>query len=77
MSEKIETEFIENYLVVWDPKKGSELFKLGYYGKPMGIPKPKVMDFNVPLILDIMEGLYLIEKGLLSVSEGPKRKKAN
>ena len=77
MSEKIETEFIENYLVVWDPKKGSELFKLGYYGKPMGIPKPKVMDFNVPLILDIMEGLYLIEKGLLSVSEGPKRKKVN
>ena len=77
MSKKIETEFIENFLVVWDPKKGSELFKLGYYGKPMGIPKPKITDFNVPLILDLMEGLYLIEKGILTVSEGPKRTKVS
>jgi tRNA-intron endonuclease len=73
ISEKIESEFIENFLVVWDPKKGSELFKLGYYGKPMGIPKPKITDFNVPLILDLMEGLYLMEKKLLTVSEGPKK----
>lgn len=72
MSEKIEAEFIENLLVVWDQKQGSELFKLGYYGKPMGIPKPKIADFNVPLILDLMEGLYLTQKGLLTVSEGPK-----
>ncbi len=73
MSEKIETEFIENFLVVWDPQKGSELYRLGYYGKPVGIPKPKLMDFNVPLILDIMEGLYLIEKKIITVTEGMKR----
>ena len=72
MSTKIETEFIENFLVVWDPKKGSELFKLGYYGKPVGIAKPKTTDFNVPLILDLMEGLYLMDKGILTVFEGQK-----
>ena len=73
MSEKIETEFIENFLVVWDPQKGSELYRLGFYGKPIGIPKPKIMDFDVPLILDLMEGLYLVKKGAITVSEGPKK----
>ena len=73
MSEKVEAEFIENFLVVWDPKKGSELYKLGFYGKPVGIPKPKITDFDVPLILDLMEGLFLIEKGVITVSEGPKK----
>ncbi len=71
--EKIETEFIENFLVVWDPKKGSELYKLGFYGKPIGIPKPKIIDFDAPLILDLMEGLYLAEKGIIAVSEGSKK----
>ncbi|MFB0514907.1 MAG: tRNA-intron lyase, partial [Candidatus Bathyarchaeia archaeon] len=55
MPRKIQTEFIENFLVVWNPEDGSELYKIGYYGKPMGIPKPKIAEFNVPLILDLME----------------------
>jgi len=70
---KIEAEFIENFLVVWEPKKGAELYKLGFYGKPIGIPKPKIIDFDVPLILDLMEGLYLAENGIITVSEGPKK----
>jgi len=74
MGEKIQAEFIENFLVVWDPAKGSELYRQGYYGKPIGIPKPKIMDFNVPLILDLMEGLYLAENEVLTVSEGVKKK---
>ena len=77
MSKKIQTEFIDNFLVVWDPERGSELYKLGFYGKPIGIPKPKVADFNVPLILDLMEGLYLVEKGLVMVYEGPQRRKVS
>lgn len=75
MPKKIETEFIENFLVVWDPKKGSKLYQTGFYGKPVGIPKPKETEFDVPLILDLMEGLYLVEKGTIAVSEGPKKTK--
>jgi len=75
MPKKIETEFIENFLVVWDPAQGSELYRQGYYGKPIGIPKPKILDFNVPLILDLMEGLYLVEKHLITVREGTKKKR--
>ena len=77
MSEKIETEFIENFLVVWTPEKGSELYRRGFYGKPIGIPKPKSIDFDVPLILDLMEGVYLMEKRMITVSEGPKRAKVS
>jgi len=74
MGEKIQAEFIENFLVVWDTAQGSELYRQGYYGKPIGIPKPKIMEFNVPLILDLMEGLYLAEKEMLTVHEGVKKK---
>jgi tRNA-intron endonuclease len=77
MPKEIETEFIENFLVVWNPEKGSELYQLGYYGKPIGIPKPKVAEFNVPLILDLMEGLYLAEKEIIAVYEGPKKTRVN
>jgi tRNA-intron endonuclease len=77
LPEETEAEFVENFLVVWDSKKGSELFELGFYGKPLGIPKPKSSEFDVPLVLDLMEGLYLAEKGLVRVVEGPEKKGVN
>ena len=73
MPPPFEAEFVENFLIIWDPKDGSELFKLGFYGKPLGIPKPKSLEFDVPLVLDLMEGLYLAEKGLIRVVESPKK----
>jgi len=75
MPKKIEVEFIENFLVVWSPAEGSKLYKMGFYGKPLGIPKPKVPEFNVPLILDLMEGLYLAEKEIITVYEGLEKRK--
>jgi tRNA-intron endonuclease len=75
MPKKINVEFIENFLVVWNPEQGSELYKNGFYGKPLGIAKPKIPQFNVPLILDLMEGVYLIQKGTIAVYEGADKKK--
>ena len=72
MSTKVETEFVENFLVVWSPEEGSELYRRGFYGKPLGIPKPKTADFDVPLILDLMEGVYLMKSGAITVYEGAK-----
>jgi tRNA-intron endonuclease len=74
---KIEVEFIENFLVVWNPTDGSELYKMGFYGKPVGIPKPKIPEFKVPLILDLMEGLYLTEKKIITVYEGEEKRRVN
>jgi len=70
---KILADLVENRLVVWNPAEGTELYKAGYYGKPLGIPKPKVFDFKVPLLLDLMEGLYLFEKGRLAIYEKGRR----
>jgi len=74
MPDKIETELLDNFLVVWNPEQGSLLYKHGYYGKPIGIPKPKIPEFDVPLILDLMEGVYLVENRRISVYGGPERK---
>jgi tRNA-intron endonuclease len=75
MPRKIGVQLIENFLVVWNSKEGSELYRKAFYGKPLGIAKPKIPEFNVPLILDLMEGLYLVEKGVIDVYEGPKKRK--
>ena len=74
---KIGVELIENFLVVWNPQDGSELYRKGFYGKPLGIPKPKIPEFKVPLVLDLMEGLYLVEKENVAVYEGPAKKKVS
>jgi tRNA-intron endonuclease len=74
MAKKIKVELIENFLVVWNPDDGSKLYKNGFYGKPLGISKPKIPEFKVPLILDLMEGVYLAEKGTIAIHEtGEKR----
>jgi tRNA-intron endonuclease len=66
---KVSVELIENFLVVWDSKEGSQLYKAGYYGKPLGIAKPKIPEFDAPLILDLMEGMYLVERKKIVVFE--------
>lgn len=74
---KTKVELIENFLVVWDSTEGSQLYKAGYYGKPLGIPKPKIPEFNVPLILDLMEGLYLLEAKKIEIYEDSSEKKVS
>jgi len=72
---KIKVELIENFLVVWNSTEGSQLYKTEFYGKPLGIPKPKIPEFKVPLLLDLMEGLYLAEKGMITIYEGSEKRK--
>src|SRR3990172_6884347 len=45
----------------------------GYYGKPIGVPKPKPNEINVPLILDLMEGYYLLQKSIISIYKVKKK----
>ncbi len=70
---KTKVELIENFLVVWDTTEGSKLYKSAYYGKPIGIPKPKIPEFDVPLVLDLMEGLYLAETEQIEIYEKPSK----
>jgi tRNA-intron endonuclease len=70
---KITVELIENFLVVWNSAEGCQLYKSGYYGKPLGIAKPKIPEFDAPLILDLMEGLYLLEKKKIGIYESSEK----
>ncbi len=63
----------ENRIVVWDLESSRRLFKDSYYGKPLGIPKPKDFEFDAPLILDLMESYFLVKKKKLRV-ENPEGK---
>ena len=56
-------------LIVWNPSEARRLYNNGFYGKPLGIPKPRE-DFEAPLVLDPIEGLYLLEKGLIQIVSG-------
>jgi len=73
----IRVELIENFLVVWDSDEGSALYKAGYWGKPLGIAKPKIPEFDAPLILDLMEGLYLVEGKRIEIYEGKDERKVS
>jgi len=66
-------EIIENRLIVWSIEDSRKLFSNGYYGKPIGMPKPKPEEINVPLILDLIEGLYLLENKKISIFKGKKK----
>lgn len=59
ISQSIDGVLVGNRIVVWDIESSRLLFGNGYFGKPMGISKPKGTQFSHPLILDLMEGYYL------------------
>ena len=58
---------VENRIIVWDVDDSRRLFSSGYYGKPIGMPKPKPEEIDVPLVLDLIEGFYLLETGRITV----------
>ena len=58
---------VGNRVIVWDLNASRNLFGHGYFGKPFGVPKPKRTEFDAPLVLDLIESLYLAENQLLRV----------
>lgn len=66
-------ELIENRIIVWNTTQAKNLFAESYYGKPIGIAKPKPEEIDVPLILDLIEGYYLLDKNQLIVFKSKKK----
>ncbi|MFX1534533.1 MAG: tRNA-intron lyase [Promethearchaeota archaeon] len=66
----ITAEYAGSRVIVWDPEEGSSLYQLGYFGKPIGIRKPKTTYFNRPSELTLLEALYLMEKGMIKILAG-------
>ena len=75
MGRKIVAELVGTRLIVWDPKDSVAIYRKGFFGKPVGIPKPKPdQDFSAPLVLDMMEGLFLQEKERIKIVDTRTRK---
>ncbi|HEY1248206.1 MAG TPA: tRNA-intron lyase [Nitrososphaera sp.] len=66
----ISGRLVENRIIIWDISHSRTLFGSGYYGKPLGISKPRGTDFDAPLVLDLIEGCYLVERNKLKVFYG-------
>ena len=66
-------ELIENRIIVWNIQDSQKLFSDGYYGKPIGIPKPNPEEINVPLVLDLIEGCYLQEITKIKLYKNKKK----
>jgi tRNA-intron endonuclease len=69
----MKSELIENRIIVWNIEDSRKLFSQGYYGKPIGIPKPKPEEIDVPLILDLIEGLYLLENKKITITKSKQK----
>ena len=69
----MKAELIENRIIVWNISDSKKLFSNGYFGKPIGMPKPKPDEINVPLILDLIEGCYLQLKSKIQIYKNKKK----
>ena len=69
----MKSELIENRIIIWNLEHSKELFSNGYFGKPIGIPKPKVDEINVPLVLELIEGYYLQEISKIKIYKDKKQ----
>lgn len=67
MRGRVRADLVETNVVVFNVEDARFLFSQGFYGKPLGIHKPRGADFEAPLILDVIEALYLHEKGVIEV----------
>ncbi|MHA1649055.1 MAG: tRNA-intron lyase [Candidatus Helarchaeota archaeon] len=63
----IRAELLRNRVIVWNYEDGSQLYKEGFYGKPLGIRKPKSFEFNRPLELSLFEAIYLLNKKKIEI----------
>ncbi len=66
-AKRIPAQIVENKVVIWNPEDGSRLYGDGFYGKPLGIRKPKTTEFDRPSQLSFFEALHLLRKGKITV----------
>ncbi len=64
----VTAELIGTRLIVWDYRDAVTLYRMGFFGKPVGIPKPKPeQEFKAPLMLDLMEAVYLLDREIIKI----------
>jgi len=75
VTKPIVAELIGTRLIVWDFTDGVNLYRKGFFGKPVGIPKPKPeQEFKAPLMLDLMEAVYLLDRKIIRIIDAKNSK---
>ncbi|MEM4575965.1 MAG: tRNA-intron lyase [Candidatus Nezhaarchaeales archaeon] len=64
---KAQAQLLNGRAIVWDVKQAVKLYKEGFYGKFVGVPKTKDHVPEKPLELSLIETYYLLEKGRIKV----------
>jgi len=64
---KAQAQLIGGRVIVWDVKQAVKLYKEGFYGKFIGVSKPKDQIPERPLELSLLEAYYLAEKGRIEI----------
>ena len=67
LADPINGVLVGNRIIIWNIGSSRILFGNGYFGKPLGIAKPKGTQFDHPLVLDLVEGYYLALKSKLKL----------
>ncbi|MBK5114579.1 MAG: tRNA-intron lyase [Candidatus Heimdallarchaeota archaeon] len=62
MKDLITAELADTRVMIWDHEQGSKIYNSGFFGKPLGIRKPKGDIFDRPLELTLIEACYLLEQ---------------
>ena len=70
---KIRADLIINCVIVFKIESGNALYRDGFFGKPVGIRKPKSFEFDRPLELSLIESLFLMQDGRIDVYQGDQK----
>lgn len=54
-------------VIVWDVEEAKRIYRLGFYGKYVGVRKARGLELDRPLELSLVEACYLLERGVLRV----------
>ncbi len=68
----IKINLYNDRLIAWDLNDSRYLYGHGYFGKPIGVDKPKFIEFEAPLELSYYEAIYLLKLGWIEVIETNK-----
>lgn len=63
----IKAQLVGSKLIVFEVSDAKAIFSNGFFGKPVGVKKPKTTEIDSPLELSLVEGMYLFESGVISV----------
>jgi tRNA-intron endonuclease len=75
LPDKIPAKFVNNRVIIFNPLYASYLYvKMGFFGSPLGISKPRLEYFSKPSELSVIEAFYLLKNDKITIFDPQKNK---